>query len=187
MHPSPIRRRGTASLLKNTALLHPNIPYLLQPAHSILPPLLLPLCSPNQENISEEEMEALPEECQFLTPEHRQEKDVEILKIHLETLFLLATRGGVEGRRLVREGGTYPVVRELHLDVEEVGVRRGCERLVDVIMGDEAVGGSHEKIGARAVERAEKQEDGPTDSGGRMVTQAEVEEEDDDDEIVPIF
>ena len=96
-------------------------------------------------------MEALPEECQFLTPEHQQEKNVEILKIHLETLFLLATRGGVEGKRLVREGGAYPVVRELHLDFEEAGVRRGCERLVDVVMGDEAVGGSHEKVGEGAV------------------------------------
>ncbi|KAK0508654.1 hypothetical protein JMJ35_008930 [Cladonia borealis] len=187
MHPFPIRRLGTASLLKNIALLQPDIPYLLQPAHSILPPLILPLCSPNQENISEEEMEALPEECQYLTPEHQQEKDMEILKIHLETLFLLATRGGVEGRRLVREGGTYPVVRELHLDVEEEGVRRGCERLVDVIMGDEAVGGSHEKSGAGAVERAEKQKDGPSQDVGRMVTQADVEEDDEDDEIVPIF
>lgn len=113
---------------------------------------------------------------------------MEILKIHLETLFLLATRGGVEGRRLIREGGTYPVVRELHLDVEEEGVRRGCERLVDVVMGDEAVGGSHEKIGAAGVERTGKQEDGPIGDGGRMVTQADVEEDDDEDnEIVPIF
>ena len=133
-------------------------------------------------------MEALPEECQFLTPEHQQEKDVQILKIHLETLFLLATRGGVEGRRLVREGGTYPVVRELHLDIEDEEVRRGCERLVDVIMGDEAVGGSHEKIGAGGVERADKQEDEPSGGGGRMITQAEVDEDDDDDdEVVPIF
>ena len=133
-------------------------------------------------------MEALPEECQFLTPEHQQEKDVQILKIHLETLFLLATRGGVEGRRLVREGGTYPVVRELHLDIEDEEVRRGCERLVDVIMGDEAVGGSHEKIWAGGVERADKQEDEPSGGGGRMITQAEVDEDDDDDdEVVPIF
>lgn len=133
-------------------------------------------------------MEALPEDCQYLTPEHQQEKDVEILKIHLETLFLLATRGGVEGRRLVSEGGTYPVVRELHLDVEDEVVRRGCERLVDVIMGDEAVGGSHEKVGAGAHGEARKQGNGPSQNVGRMVTQAEVEEDDDEDnQIVPIF
>lgn len=131
-------------------------------------------------------MEALPEECQYLAPEHQQEKDIEILKIHIETLFLLATRGGIEGRRLVSEGGTYPVVRELHLDVEDEAVRRGCERLVDVIMGDEAVGGSHEKIGVGAHEEAQKQS---SQDVGRMVTQADVEEEDDDEDnqIVPIF
>ena len=112
---------------------------------------------------------------------------MEILKIHLETLFLLATRGGVEGRRLVREGGTYPVVRELHLDVEEEGVRRGCERLVDVIMGDEAIGGSHEKSGARGVDRAEKREDEHIGGAGLMVTQGDLEVDDEDDEIVPIF
>lgn len=135
-------------------------------------------------------MDALPEECQYLTSEHQQEKDVEILKIHLETLFLLATRGGVEGRRLVREGGTYPVVRELHLDVEDEGVRRECERLVDIIMGDDAVGGSHEKAGAGAHEDAQKQDGGRSQDVGRMVTQADVEEDDDDDsdnQIVPIF
>ena len=132
-------------------------------------------------------MEALPEECQFVTPEHQQEKDVEILKIHLETLFLLATRGGVEGRRLVREGGAYPVVRELHLDFEEAGVRRGCERLVDVIMGDEAVGGSHEKVGGGGGERAEEREYEPSGAAGLMVTQGDLEVDDEDDEIVPIF
>ena len=133
-------------------------------------------------------MDALPEECQYLTPEHQQEKDIEILKIHLETLFLLATRGGVEGRRLVKEGGTYPVVRELHLDVEDEAVRRGCERLVDIIMGDEAVGGSHEKVVVAAHEEAQKQGGGPSQDVGRMVTQADVEEDDDsDNQIVPIF
>ena len=134
-------------------------------------------------------MDALPEECQYLTPEHQQEQDIEVLKIHIETLFLLATRGGVEGRRLVSEGGTYPVVRELHLDVEDEAVRRGCERLVDIIMGDEAVGGSHEKVGAGAHEEAHKQGSGPSHDVGRMVTQADVEEDDDDEDnqIVPIF
>lgn len=189
---SPIRRLGTASLLKNTALLHADIPYLLQPAASVLPPILLPLCSPNQEALSEEEMDSLPEVCQYLGEEHVQEKDVKILKVHLETLFLLSTRGGVAGARLVKESGTYPVVRELHLEVEDEGVRRGCERLVDVLMGDEAVGRSHEAVGG--VTGGKVGNVRPEDVGGgagRMVTQVMdgdgEEEEDEDDEIVPIF
>lgn len=140
-------------------------------------------------------MDSLPEVCQYLGEEHVQERDVKILKMHLETLFLLSTRGGVEGARLVRESGTYPVVRELHLDVEDEGVRRGCERLVDVLMGDEAVGGSHEGMGGVTAGKAGKVR--PEDLGGgvgRMVTQVmgvdgkeEQDDDEDDDEIVPIF
>ena len=210
--PSRIRRLGTASLLKNTALLHTDIPYLLQPAASVLPPIILPLCSSNQEALSEEEMDSLPEVCQYLGNEHVQEKDVQILKIQLETLFLLSTRGGVDGTRLVKESGTYPVIRELHLDVEDEGVRRACERLVDVLMGDDAVGGSHEDVHGNRAGKSEGSGDARSqDSGGevgklaagsrngssgpgRMVTQVVDDEtkvgdedEDEDNEIVPIF
>lgn len=141
-------------------------------------------------------MDALPEECQYLTPEHQQESDVRVLSIHLETLWLLATRGGRGGRTAVRDGGTYPVVRELHLVVEEEGVRRACERLVDVIMGDEVVDGSHEAgvhthQGQGHGRIVGEMEDG-TGEGGMMVTQADLdaqeeEEDDGDDDVVPIF
>lgn len=149
----------------------------------MLPPILLPLCSTNQANLSEAEMESLPEECQYLTEEHQQERDVDILKIHLETLWLLATRGGVAGARLVKDAGTYPIIRELHLQMDNEGIRRGCERIVDVIMGDDIPGGSHEKVNGM-------KSHGAADHGGagRMVTQAKVEEdEDEDNAIVPIF
>lgn len=147
-------------------------------------------------------MDSLPEVCQYLSNDHVQETDVKILKIHLETLFLLSTRGGVEGARLVKESGTYPVIRELHLDIEDEGVRRGCERLVDVLMGDEAVGGSHEAghgmrdgfmsedVGG-GVGRMVTKDRSDMSALGRMVTQVvdgrEDEDEDEDDEIVPIF
>lgn len=100
--------------------------------------------------------------------------------------------------------GTYPVIRELHLEVEDEGVRRGCERLVDVIMGDEVVGGSsHGSAGGVGVSRESagagvgttgSQASKGSEEAGRMVTRLddEEEEEDDDDEdeddaIVPIF
>ena len=155
-------------------------------------------------------MDRLPEVCQYLGDEHVQEKDVQILKTHLETLFLLSTRGGLNGTRLVKESGTYPVIRELHLDVEDEGVRRACERLVDVLMGDEAVGGSHEGVhGKRAGNKGRlgdvRSQDWGVEAGrlavegrngsngpGRMVTQVlddetDDKDEDEDDEIVPIF
>jgi hypothetical protein len=136
-------------------------------------------------------MEALPEECQYLAPEHRQEKDQEILKIHLETLLLLSTRGGAEGRRLVQQRGTYPIIRELHLQADDSeAVRRGCERLVDVIMSDEDDHGRGSGAGNAARPSLGVGHMGQDGGGvGRMVTQADVEEqgEDEDDEIVPIF
>jgi len=62
----------------------------------------------------------------------------------LETLYLLVVRGkrqgeGEEGKKRVGEGGTYLVIRELHREVEDEGVREGCERLVDVLMAVEDV------------------------------------------------
>ena len=155
-------------------------------------------------------MDSLPEVCQYLGNEHVQEKSVQILKIHLETLFLLSIRGGLDGTRLVKESGTYPVIRELHLDVEDEGVRRACERLVDALMGDEAAGGSHEAVHGKRVGNTDGSGDVRSkDSGGeagvlaaegtngssgpgRMVTQVmddetKVEDEDEDNEIVPIF
>ncbi|KAL6718231.1 Protein hgh1 [Lecanora helva] len=183
-HSSPIRRLGIASLLKNLALIHPDILYLLQPAQSVLPPLLLPLCSSNQEGLSEEEMDTLPEECQYLTADHVQEGNLEIIKIELETIWLLATRGGIEGKRLVKERGTYPIIRELHLQMEDEGVRKGCEMIVDIIMGDESVGGSHEKVNVASEENSSK--DGAV-AAGSTTQQPTDEDEDEDNEIVPIF
>ena len=78
----------------------------------------------------------LPEECQFLTSgeDDKEEKDVEIVKLLLETLYLVTARGGKEGADVVREHGGYVVVRECHLRWEEEAVRGACERIVDVLM-----------------------------------------------------
>ena len=37
----------------------------------------------------------------------------------------------------MREVKVYPIVRELHLQVEDEGVREGCDRLVQVVMRGE--------------------------------------------------
>lgn len=88
-----------------------------------------------------------------------QESDTDILRGLLEALYLLVVRGdiqgekeggGKEGTKVVRGAGTYFVVRELHLGVEDEGVRESCERLVDVLMGDEVEEGR--KDGEKRVE-----------------------------------
>jgi hypothetical protein len=98
-------------------------------------------------------------ELQYLGSEQVREKDMGVMKGLLETLYLLVVRGdrqggGKEGRKVVGEGGTYLVVRELHREVEDEGVREGCERLVDVLMAVEDVEGE-----GRGVEEVEEDEE----------------------------
>ncbi|MCJ1300437.1 hypothetical protein MMC08_003234 [Hypocenomyce scalaris] len=179
-HTSPIRRKGVASTLKNVSFNIPSHRTLLSQSASdanILVPILTPLLGP--EEFSLEENEQLPEELQFLGEDKRRDSDVENLKTHLETLLLLtATR---EGRDELRGRGVYLVVRELHLAVEDEGVREACDRLVQVLMRDEEgegreVDGEANGVvnGGRAIEEAP----------GRMVAQMEEEE---DEQVVEIF
>ena len=104
---------------------------------------------------------------------------------HLETLLLLTTTR--EGRDQLRQAGTYFVVRECHLAVEDEGVREGAERLVQVLMRDEeGEEGMHEEMHAlRGADQV--RENGGRADGGRRVTQMEEEDEDEDEKIVEIF
>ena len=122
------------------------------------------------------------------------------MRTHLETLLLLTSTR--DGRQEMRSRGVYFVVRELHLGVEDEGVREGCERLVQVLMRDEEGEGEEkergeEKRGMRALGQrggingggGERERDRGGEAG-RMVTQADVEEdsdEDEDEKVVEIF
>ena len=101
---------------------------------------------------------------------------MDIIRNHLETLFLLVTKGGEAGKKIVKEAGTYVIIRELHLEVEDEAVREVCDRVVQVLMGDEVDG----------VAISEGQGKFAAASAGKMVTQKE-EEENEDDKIVEIF
>ena len=181
-HTSPIRRLGTSTLLRNLTLAHPDPLYLLQPASSILPPILLPLISPDSEsNITPEEMDLLPEECQYLTPEeHQPEKDITVLGLLLEALYLVIARGGVEAKKIADGKSVYPVVRELHLRIDDLMVKRAAEKVVDLLMVDEAETAEKDAAGSRRVTGDE------TVSEARRVTEVQ-EEEDAENEITPIF
>ena len=182
-HQSPVRRLGAATLLRNLTLAHPDPLYLLQPASSILTPILLPLCDVDQAGITPEEMETLPEECQYLVAgEHVAETDSTVLSLLLEALYLVIARSGSEGRRVVRSQGAYPIVRELHLRNEEESVRKACEKVVDVLMAEEA---DHLSLKQKELEGGAGVDSGTQDRSeqGRVVEL----EEDEDNEIVPIF
>lgn len=79
----------------------------------------------------------MPDECQFLDEGKRRETDTSVITTHLESLLLLTqTR---EGRDTLREASVYPIIRELHMTLGERhdDVEEACDRLVQVLMGDE--------------------------------------------------
>lgn len=136
-HGSDIRRRGVASTIKNVGFdVHEHGNLLSDDAKTgvnVLPYLLLPLMG--SEEYADEDTEGMLEEVQLLPPDKEREKDVEIVKTHLETLLLLTTTR--EGRNVLRKVKAYPIVREVHLHVEDEEVREAVDRLVQVIMRDE--------------------------------------------------
>ncbi len=127
-------------------------------------------------------MESMLPELQYLGPEQVLEEDKRVVGGLLDVFYLLAVKGGKEGREIIRAAGGYYVVRELHVVVEDEGIREGCERVVQVLMQDEEGG-----EGTAEVAKDEYKGD-----GGRMVTEddskkEEKNENDDDDRVVEIF
>ncbi|KAF1947816.1 DNA-binding protein-like protein HGH1 [Clathrospora elynae] len=183
-HASHIRRLGVASAIKNVAFLVPAHPVLLSnlspdptlPPPSIganlLPYILLPLMG--SEDYADEDAEGMLDELQLLEPDKEREKDVEIIKTHLETLLLLSTTP--EDRAVLRKVKVYPIVRECHMHVEDEGVREACDRVVQIIMRDEE--GEEEDIPDMAGAGAGR--------NGKLM-ELENGEEDEDEQIVDIL
>ncbi|KAI1409107.1 DUF383-domain-containing protein [Hypoxylon sp. FL1857] len=132
---SDIRRKGVASTIKNVAFEVPSHPlFLSEDDINILPYVLLPIMG-NEEYDEEEMMSMLPD-LQLLPPDKERDADPNIIQTHVETLLLLSSTR--EGRDQMRDVKVYPIIRETHLRVDNEGVRDACERLVQVLMRDEA-------------------------------------------------
>lgn len=97
------------------------------------------------EEYNDEDTEGMLDEVQLLPPDKEREKDDEILKTHLETLLLLTTSRG--GRDMLRDVKVYPIVREVHLQVDDDDVRESVDRLVQVLMRDEEGEGKEQEQG----------------------------------------
>ncbi|KAI0535680.1 hypothetical protein GGR58DRAFT_426742 [Xylaria digitata] len=166
-HKSDIRRKGVASTIKNVAFDVPSHPlFISQDAIDILPYILLPITG-NEEYDLEESMAMLPD-LQLLPPDKQRDSDPNIIQTHVETLLLLSTTR--EARDRLREVNVYPIIRETHARVQNGDVQDACERLVQVLMRDEA----DEKPESRAEDL------GDVKHGDREI------EEDDDDQIVEV-
>ncbi|XP_032908609.1 protein HGH1 homolog isoform X2 [Catharus ustulatus] len=130
-------RRGVVGALRNCCFEHEHHEWLLGPEVEALPALLLPLAG--SEEIPESDTEQLPVDLQYLPQEHQREEEPEIRKMLLETLLLLtATKGG---RIQMRSQGCYVVLRELHSWEQEPQVLNTCEKVIQVLIGDEPEAG----------------------------------------------
>lgn len=165
-HKSTIRRRGVASTVKNVCFDVDSHKQLLSSTGvNVLPYTLLPIMGP--EDYSDEDMEGMLEDLQLLPPDKKREADMEILKMHLETLLLLTSTK--EGRDSMRAAKVYPIIRETHAHVDHEEVREACDRVVQMIMRDE----EGERGDAQTEQSIEVGE-----SGVKQIADADVDEDD---------
>ncbi|KAM6143047.1 protein HGH1 homolog [Phoenicopterus ruber ruber] len=150
---SAVHRRGVVGALRNCCFEHEDHEWLLSEEVDILPFLLLPLAGP--EEFPEDEMERLPVDLQYLPPDKQREEEPDIRKMLLEAIMLLtATKAG---RRVVREKGTYLILRELHRQEREPDVLAACEKLIQVLIGDEPGPGMENLLEVNIPEDVERQ------------------------------
>ncbi|XP_059185879.1 protein HGH1 homolog [Centropristis striata] len=130
---SVVRRGGVIGTLRNCCFDHAHHDWLLSDCVDLLPFLLLPLAGP--EELTEEENDGLPVDLQYLPEDKKREEDPDIRKMLLETLLLLtATKSG---RETLKDKNVYPIMREYHRWEKDVIVKAACEKLVQVLIGDE--------------------------------------------------
>ncbi|KAF4077796.1 hypothetical protein AMELA_G00211820 [Ameiurus melas] len=134
---SVTRRGGVVGTLRNCCFDYTHHEWLLGDAVDILPFLLLPLAGP--EELSDEENEGLPVDLQYLPEDKTREEDPDIRRMLIETLLLLtATKAG---RQIMMKKNVYPVMREFHKWEKDPRVISACEKLVQVLIGDEPEAG----------------------------------------------
>ncbi|XP_019485666.1 PREDICTED: protein HGH1 homolog [Hipposideros armiger] len=150
---STVLRGGVVGTLRNCCFEHRHHEWLLGPEVDILPFLLLPLAGP--EDFSEEEMERLPVDLQYLPPDKQREPDAAIRKMLMETIMLLTATA--PGRQQVRDQGAYLILRELHSWEPEPHVRVTCEKLIQVLIGDEPEHGMENLLEVQVPEDVERQ------------------------------
>ncbi|KAE8600056.1 hypothetical protein XENTR_v10017454 [Xenopus tropicalis] len=161
---STVRRGGIVGTLRNCCFSHRDHAWLLGDDVDLLPFLLLPLAG--GEEFTEEEMETLPPDLQYLAEDKQREADPDIRKMLIETVLLLCATA--DGRRLVKQRGTYLVMRELHSWEREPCVKRACEKLIQMLIGEEPEAGLENLLEVtvppdleETLSRLDKEEEGP--------------------------
>ena len=106
--------------------------WLISDKVDIVPRLVLPLAGPASESITDEEMESLPVDLQYLDEDKRIEPDVDIRIMLLESLTqLCATKSA---RNDLRDMNIYVILRELHKTEKDRSCLLAVENLVDILI-----------------------------------------------------
>lgn len=100
----------------------------------------------------------MPTDLQMLPPDKKRDPDKSILVTHLETVLLLTTTRAA--REYMRKANVYTVIKECHMAVDDDDVQDACDRIVQVLMRDEA--GGEEDVGGWA-QSEEEDDDGDDD------------------------
>lgn len=168
---SVTRRGGVVGTLRNCCFDHAYHEWLLSDAVDILPFLLLPLAGP--EELSEEENEGLPVDLQYLPEDKKREEDPDIRKMLIETLLLLtATKAG---RQIMKQKNVYPIMREFHKWEKEPQVISACEKLVQVLIGDEPEAGMENLMEVEIPEEVEQKLKDQDDKENEQIEKEEQE------------
>jgi len=132
---SGVKRGGVVGALRNCCFATQHHPLLIGPHVDIVPRLVLPLAGPTPDHLTEEEVEALPVDLQYLDESKTVEEDVDIRTMLLESLMqLCATR---KCREELRRMNIYLVLRQFHSQEKDNAVRLAAENLVDILIKTE--------------------------------------------------
>jgi len=132
---SVVRRGGVIGAIRNCCFSTSDHEWLLGEDLNLLSHMLLPLAGPTPEDLSDDEVEKLPMDLQYLDEDKKIESDDDIRKMLLEGLTqLCATR---MGREVMRSQNVYLILRELHKREQNREVRLAAENIIDILIKTE--------------------------------------------------
>lgn len=182
------RREGVASTIKNSLFdseSHERI--LNDESINLLPYILLPITNSKDSEIDEEDMFNLPDELQLLPEDKVRDPIPAIICCHLESILLLCTTHA--GREYLRSKSVYPLVRELHKNVEDEDIGELCYRVVNMLMRGDPSAGPVEDLPAKSADGTNYEEElekiareKEEAEAKKLQEQEDSDESDDDDE-----
>jgi len=132
---SNVKKGGVIGTLRNCCFEADHHDWLLSADVDILPRLLLPLAGPTPESLSDEEIEKLPLDLQYLDDDKKMEEDPDLRKMLLEALTQLCAKR--HGREHLRDKNTYIILRELHKQEKNREVLLAAENIIDILIKTE--------------------------------------------------